>query len=105
MGETRTFSGISGIVNSSTSQGWEIVNKSGFLPPDYAGIDQDGCLVYHHWDETAGGDSQIHNYPGINFRNNVSLGVDMSEYFIKLNGDQFSSSKQYLIILIEFNIT
>jgi len=82
LGETRTYSGISGIINSSTSQGWEIFNKSGYLPPDYAGIDQDGCLVYHHWDETAGGDSQIHNYPCINFRKNVSLGVDMSEYFI-----------------------
>jgi len=83
LGETRTYSGISGIVNSSTSQGWGVYNKTGFLPPDYAGIDQYGCLVYHHWDETAGGDSQIHNYPNINFRKNVSLGVDMSEYIIK----------------------
>ena len=82
LGETRTYSGISGIVNSSTSPGWVIFNKSGFLPPDYAGIDQYGCLVNHHWDETAGGDSQIHNYPCIHFRKNVSLGVDMSDYYI-----------------------
>jgi hypothetical protein len=83
LGETGTFTAVSGIVNSSTSPGWNIFNKTGFLPPDYAGIDQDGCLVYHHWDETAGGDSQIHNYPAINFRKNVSLGVDMSDYSIK----------------------
>jgi hypothetical protein len=83
LGETRTYSGISGIVNSSSSPGWVIFNNSGFLPPDFSGIDQDGCLVYHHWDETAGGDSQIHNYPSTHFRKNVSLGVDMSEYFIK----------------------
>ena len=83
LGETRTYSGISGVVNSSTSLGWGIFNKSSFLPPDTATINADGCYVSHHWDETAGGDSQIHNYPCIQFKKNVSLGVDISDYVIK----------------------
>ena len=83
LGETRTYSGISGVVNSSTSQGWGIFNNSGYLPPHIAKINDSGCFVAHHWDETAGGDSQIYNYPKIQFKKNVSLGVDISDYVIK----------------------
>ncbi|GAG74870.1 unnamed protein product, partial [marine sediment metagenome] len=63
LGETRAYSGISGVVNSSTSPGWGIFNNSGYLPPHVAKINASGCFVAHHWDETAGGDSQIYNYP------------------------------------------
>ena len=83
LGETRTYSGTSGIVNSSTSLGWGMFNNSGFLPPHIAKINASGCFVAHHWDETAGGDSQIYNYPSIQFKKNVSLGVDISDYVIK----------------------
>ena len=83
LGETRTYSGISGVINSSTSQGWGIFNNSGYLPPHTAEINTEGCNVAHHWDETAGGDSQIYNYPSIQFKKNISLGVDTSDYVIK----------------------
>ena len=83
LGETRIFSGISGVVNSSTSPGWGIFNNSGYLPPHTAEITTEGCNVAHHWDETLGGDSQIYNYPSIQFKKNVSLGVDISDYVIK----------------------
>ena len=56
LGETRTYSGISGVVNSSTSPGWGMFNNSGYLPPHIAKINASGCFVAHHWDETAGGD-------------------------------------------------
>ena len=84
LGETRTYSGISGVVNSSTSPGWGIFNNSGYLPPHVALINGSGCFVAHHWDETVGGGSgQIYNYPSIRFKKNVSLGVDISDYTIK----------------------
>ena len=83
LGETRTYSGISGVVNSSASPGWGIFNNSGYLPPHTAEINAEGCNVAHHWDETAGGDSQIYNYPSIQFKKNISLGVDISDYVIK----------------------
>ena len=83
LGETRTYSGISGVVNSSTSPGWGIFNNSGYLPPHVAKINDSGCFVAHHWDETLPGDSQIYNYPKIQFKKNVSLGVDISDYVIK----------------------
>lgn len=83
LGETRTYSEISGVVNSSTSPGWGIFNNSGYLPPHIALINGSGCFVAHHWDETAGGASQIYNYPSIQFKKNVSLGVDISDYVIK----------------------
>lgn len=84
LGETRTYSGISGVVNSSTSPGWGIFNNSGYLPPHVALINGSGCFVAHHWDETVGGGSgQIYNYPSIRFKKNVSLGVDTSDYIIK----------------------
>jgi len=83
LGEIRTYSGISGVVNSSTSSGWGIFNNTGYLPPHIALINASGCFVAHHWDETAGGDSQIYNYPSIQFKKNISLGVDLSDYVIK----------------------
>ncbi len=83
LGEKRTFSDISGFINSSSSRDWFNFTNSGYLTPNNQ-IDQYGILVSHHWDETAGsGSGQIYNYPSIHFRKNVSLGVDMSDYFIK----------------------
>ncbi len=85
LGENRTYSGISGVVNSSTSLGWSIFNKTGFLPPHTATINADGFNVSHHWDETdpPDGSGQIYNYPCIQIKKNVSLGVDISDYVIK----------------------
>ena len=81
LGDTKTFSEISGIVNSSTSKGWLNFTNSGFLTPVNE-IDQYGILVSHHWNELVTG-GQIYNYPSIHFRKNVSLDVDMSDYIIK----------------------
>ena len=85
LGETRTYSGTSGVVNSSTSLGWGVFNNSGYLPPHTAIINASGCFVAHHWDETdpPDGSGQIYNYPSIQFKKNVSLGVDISDYVIK----------------------
>ncbi|HEC38900.1 MAG TPA: hypothetical protein ENI29_11745 [bacterium] len=83
LGEKRTFSDITGFINSSSSKDWFNFTKSGYLTPSNQ-IDQYGIVVSHHWDETAGsGEGQIYNYPSIHFRKNISLNVDMSEYVIK----------------------
>ncbi|GAH28468.1 unnamed protein product, partial [marine sediment metagenome] len=47
LGETRTFTVVSGVVNSSTSPGWKQFNKTGFFLPDTAQIRSYGCYVYH----------------------------------------------------------
>ena len=83
-GEKRTFADLYGTPNSSTSPGWKICNNSDFLLPDDVAVNASGCYVYHFLDESEGPDSigQVHNFPSVHFRKNVSLPVDMSEFNI-----------------------
>ena len=76
LGETRTFTVVSGTINSSTSPGWEYFNKTGFLPPDTAQIRSYGCYVSHFWND---GPNQ---FPSAQWRTNVSVDIDMSDYVI-----------------------
>ena len=76
LGETRTFTVVSGIINSSTSPGWEYFNKTGFLPPDEANMTSYGCYVSHFWND---GPNQ---FPSAQWRTNVSIPIDMSDYVI-----------------------
>ena len=83
IGENDLFETTSGTVNSSTWYGWGIYNNSDFLLPDVAEINATGCYVYHYLDESQdGGAGQVHNFPSVHFRKNVSLPDDMSEFEI-----------------------
>jgi len=81
LGEKRTFTLISGTPNSSTSPGWGIYNNSNFMLPDDSEIRSYGCWVYHYLDESTG-PGQVHNFPSVHFRTNISMPVDMSDYVI-----------------------
>jgi len=76
LGETRSFTVVSGIINSSTSPGWEYFNKTGFLPPDTAQIRSYGCYASHFWND---GPNQ---FPSAQWKTNVSVPIDMSDYVI-----------------------
>jgi len=76
LGETRTFTVVSGIINSSTSPGWEQFNKTGFLLPDEALLTSEGCYVSHFWND---GPNQ---FPSAQWRTNLSIPIDMSDYII-----------------------
>ncbi|NVM16782.1 MAG: hypothetical protein HWN80_03640 [Candidatus Lokiarchaeota archaeon] len=76
LGETRTFTVVSGIINSSTSPGWKYFNKIGFLSPDTASIESYGCYVSHFWND---GPNQ---FPSAQWKTNISVPIDMSDYVI-----------------------
>jgi len=76
LGETRTFTVVSGVINSSTSPGWEYFNKTGFLPPDTAQIRSYGAYVSHFWND---GPNQ---FPSAQWRKNITVPIDMSDYVI-----------------------
>ena len=83
VGEDSSFSLTAGKVNSSTWYGWDIYNNGDYLLPDVAEINETGCYVYHYLDENEnGGAGQVHNFPSVHFRKNVSISVDMSDYEI-----------------------
>ncbi len=76
-GESKTFE-LSGIPNSVDSPNWYEFEKSinsSYLP-DNTGIDSSGCWVSHTWHEGA------NQFPGVHWRKNVSMPVDMSDYTI-----------------------
>ncbi|MFX0174597.1 MAG: hypothetical protein ACFE85_00035 [Candidatus Hodarchaeota archaeon] len=81
LGEIKTFNGVSGRPNSSTSLGWEQVRNGDFLFPDVAVVNDSGCFVYHYLNENAAG-GQVRNYPSVHWKKNVSMPVDMSDYKI-----------------------
>ncbi len=76
MGETRTFTVVSGIINSSTSLGWKQFNKTGFLLPDTAEINASGGYVSHFWDDDP------NQFPSVQWKTNISMPIDMSDYII-----------------------
>ncbi|MHA1669287.1 MAG: hypothetical protein ACTSV5_01785 [Promethearchaeota archaeon] len=84
VGDTNNFEITTGSINSSTWYGWGIYNNSDFLLPDDYAINATGCYVYHFLDESEGptDEGQVHNFPSIHFRKNISLEDDMSEYEI-----------------------
>ncbi|KKN21569.1 hypothetical protein LCGC14_0924010 [marine sediment metagenome] len=83
IGENNTFEVLAGQANSSTWFGWGIYNNSDFLLPDVAEINATGGYVYHYLDESEnGGAGQVHNFPSVHFRKNVSLPEDISDYNI-----------------------
>jgi len=65
-----------GIPNSTDSQDWYEFAKPGYYLPDNSGIDSFGSWVSHTWAE---GSNQ---FPGVHWRKNISVPVDMSEYNI-----------------------
>ncbi len=82
-GKNDTFNILSGNVNSSTWYGWGIYNNSDYLLPDHTEINATGCYVYHYLDEgESGGAGQVHNFPSVHFKKNVTIPVDMSDYEI-----------------------
>lgn len=83
-GDVRTFSGISGVPQSSY---WVEFNHSVRPLPLTHEINEFGCNVSHVYDEDAGGDfpnsgDQTANLAGVLWRRNISLPVDMSDYII-----------------------
>ena len=76
LGETRTFTVVSGIINSSTSPGWKKFNKTGFAPPDTAEIRSYGCYASHQWEDDA------NQFPSVQWKTNISIPIDMSDYII-----------------------
>ncbi|TFF96823.1 MAG: hypothetical protein EU547_05945, partial [Promethearchaeota archaeon] len=82
LGEKKEIDLVSGIPNQTQfSQGWRIYNNSNYLPPDYAVINGSGCYVWHTLDEAESG-GQIHNFPSVHFKKNISIADDMSLYKI-----------------------
>ncbi|MFX0136557.1 MAG: hypothetical protein ACFFDN_23155 [Candidatus Hodarchaeota archaeon] len=83
LGEKETVKLIYGTLNSSTSPDWGIFNNSDFMLPDDYEMRSYGAWVYHYLDEgEEGGLGQIHNFPSIHFKKNISMPVDMSDYII-----------------------
>jgi len=84
LGEIHSFTAVAGTPNSTTSLGWKLFNNSDFLLPDIVEINSSGCYVYHFLDEDEGptDEGQVHNFPSVHFKKNVSLPVDMSDYEI-----------------------
>ncbi|UCC20587.1 MAG: hypothetical protein JSV62_04680 [Promethearchaeota archaeon] len=75
LGEKRTFN-LYGIPNSTDSPNWKEFEKPDYYKPDNTGIDSYGCWVSHEWAEKS------NQFPGVHWRKNVSVPVDMSKYTI-----------------------
>jgi len=76
LGETRTFTVVSGVINTSTSPGWEQFNKLGFMLPDTAEINSAGCYVSHFWND---GPNQ---FPSVQWKKKITMPIDISDYII-----------------------
>jgi hypothetical protein len=76
LGETRTFTVVSGIINSSSSPDWLQFRNSDFQYPDTAEIRSYGGYVSHEWaDDT-------NQAPSVHWKTNISIPIDISEYII-----------------------
>lgn len=81
LGKEEMVTLIYGVPNDINSPGWQIFNNGDFLLPDDAAINSSGLYVYHYLDESTG-PGQVHNFPSVHFKTNVSMPVDMSDYVI-----------------------
>ena len=81
LGEKKTHLLISGTPNKSGSPEWKILKNENFLLPKSRVINDSGCYVHHFLDEGIAGE-QIHNYPSVHFKKNISIADDMSKYII-----------------------
>jgi len=75
LGEQRNFELI-GVPNSIGSPNWVEFAKPDYYLPDTTGIDSEGCYVSHVWAEKS------NQFPGVHWRKNISMSVDMSDYEI-----------------------
>ncbi|GAH40114.1 unnamed protein product, partial [marine sediment metagenome] len=76
LGETRTFTVVSGIINSSTSPDWVQFRNGEFQYPDTSEIRAYGAYVSHEWaDDT-------NQAPSVHWKTNISIPIDMSDYVI-----------------------
>ncbi|MFX1309786.1 MAG: carboxypeptidase-like regulatory domain-containing protein [Promethearchaeota archaeon] len=83
LGNRKEFSLLSGTINTSSWFGWEIYNNGDKLLPDLTKINETGCYTYHYLDENEnGGAGQVHNFPSVHFKRNVSLMEDLLDYEI-----------------------
>jgi len=75
------------LLDSSTYSNWEAFNKTDLVivpqraSVPYYGITADGAWCSHWWNENEAG-GQPKNTPRMNWKTNVGLPVDMSDYFI-----------------------
>ena len=76
LGDTKTFTVVSGLINSSSSPGWETFRNGDFLFPDHYEINASGAHTSHSW-----GDDP-NQAPSIHWKTNISLQIDMSDYNI-----------------------
>ncbi len=74
-GEERSFE-LYGIPNSTDSPNWYEFAKPNYYLPDVTTIDSFGCYVSHVWSE------QSNQFPGVHWRKNITMLVDMSKYDI-----------------------
>ena len=76
LGDTKTFTVVSGRINSSTSLGWKRFRNGDFQFPDLNVLNAFGGYVYHEWADDA------NQAPSVHWRTNVSVPIDMSDYII-----------------------
>jgi len=82
LGNQETVTLISNTPNNSlTSPDWNIFQNGDFMLPDLTRIDESGCYTYHYLDESTG-PGQVHNFPSVHFRKDISMPVDMSDFII-----------------------
>ncbi|TXT60664.1 MAG: membrane protein of unknown function [Promethearchaeota archaeon] len=84
LGEERRYNGTIGRPNGTYSPDWRIAQNGDFLLPDDVRINDSGCFVYHFLDEDQGTEweGQVHNFPSVHFKKNISLPVNMNDYNI-----------------------
>ena len=84
VGENSTFELLTGVFNSSSWVGWGNYSNGDYLQPDIVEVNTTGLYVYHYLDETEGVNNvgQVHNFPSVHFKKNISLPYDMSDYNI-----------------------
>jgi len=75
LGEELNYT-LTGIPNSTDSPDWYEFAKPGYYLPDNSGINSFGCRVAHSWNEKS------NQFPGVQWRKNVSIPVDMTDYNI-----------------------
>ena len=76
LGDSKTFTVVSGTINSSTSLGWKRFRNGGYQFPDTDEIRSYGGFVYHEWADDA------NQAPSVHWKTNVSVPIDMSDYVI-----------------------